>query len=279
MPKRREAVWHLRMVGVPVTLSSRLEAADEALLAANFAAFDRIEAGAADAVQIHVEAQADGYRIHWVNSDEAPVLSDRYELVHHVEGFLVIALQLARPDLLFMHAAALVHKEQGILISGDSGRGKSTLCWALTQHGFAYLSDELAPTSRSETGGVRVEPYPHALNLKRSPPPPYAIPKETPCTGWTHHIPAATLAGGLVRQPARVDHLFLVSLAAGEPAVAALSPADAAFRLYPNLLNTLAHPGAGLKAATELAQALKVYEISSGDLADTCALLLDTITS
>jgi hypothetical protein len=89
---------------------------------------------------------------------------------------LTIDLQKIRRELYFLHAASLSLAGQGLLIVAASGRGKSTTAWALLHHGFDYLSDELAPV---DLGSLRVQPYPHALCLKKAPPLPYSLPERT----------------------------------------------------------------------------------------------------
>lgn len=56
-----------------------------------------------------------------------------------------------------LHAGALSWQEQGILLAGDSGAGKTTLTLALQQQGFAFLSDE---TGAVEREGGRLHPFP-----------------------------------------------------------------------------------------------------------------------
>lgn len=56
-----------------------------------------------------------------------------------------------------LHAGALSWQEQGILLTGDSGAGKTTLTLALQERGFVFLSDETGAVER-ESG--RLHPFP-----------------------------------------------------------------------------------------------------------------------
>ncbi|MBV7328939.1 hypothetical protein KFU94_11880 [Chloroflexi bacterium TSY] len=49
-----------------------------------------------------------------------------------------------------LHAGVVEKDGQGIIIAGGSGHGKTTLVLALLQHGFKFLSDEMAAIGRSD---------------------------------------------------------------------------------------------------------------------------------
>jgi hypothetical protein len=61
----------------------------------------------------------------------------RYEVALH--------LIQARPDLLWLHAGAVAYRGHAVIISGLSGRGKSTLATRLCTLGWTYLSDNIIP--------------------------------------------------------------------------------------------------------------------------------------
>jgi hypothetical protein len=46
------------------------------------------------------------------------------------------------PSTLVLHAACVAWKEHALVLAGESGQGKSTLCHALVERGARYLSDE-----------------------------------------------------------------------------------------------------------------------------------------
>ncbi|MEM7707359.1 MAG: hypothetical protein AAF358_17505 [Pseudomonadota bacterium] len=266
----------LEIVGVPVELNLELDDEAESLVRSNFGAFRPLSRGRPK-VRISAENRGEGYRITWVSGHDEAVDSGRDELIHSIESYLVMGLQFARPELVFLHSAALEFEGRAFLISGASGNGKSTLAWALTHHGCAYLSDELAPIDLTDPKRPIVNAYPHSLNQKRCPAEPYALPEGTPFTGWTYHIPVNRLPSGVCYEPRKVFAVFLVEQTRGEPVATPLSAAEGAFRLYPNLLNGLAHEAAGLKAARSLSQNQGVYLLESADLTATAKLVLETL--
>jgi hypothetical protein len=62
------------------------------------------------------------------------------------------------------HAAALSYKDDGMILTADSGYGKTTLTLALVQQGFRFLSDEIAAIGRKD--GM-VYPYPRGLHIRK----------------------------------------------------------------------------------------------------------------
>jgi len=97
---------------------------------------------------------------------------------------LVVQLQYLRPDLYFVHAAVVALEERAFLLPAPPGHGKSTLAWALLQHGLRYSSDELGPIDPKT---LSVAPYSRAICLKKNPSPPTAPRRSSsevtpPCT-------------------------------------------------------------------------------------------------
>jgi hypothetical protein len=244
------------------------------LLRGNFAAMDRTSAPADLCFDVERPAQG-GYTI---RTPESGVLScpDTGDLLYQLEGEITVTLQRRRPDLFFLHAAALEHKGRGVLLSAPSGSGKSTTAWALVQLGLGYLSDELAPVDLAR---MEVHPYPHALCLKQDPPPPYTLPASTLVTSRSLHVPVAAFGRPHGNGPVPLEAAFFLRYRGGNrgPALQAISPAAGAAHLYANALNALAHPGDGLDAAVQVATACRCFELDSGDLAATAKLILDIL--
>jgi hypothetical protein len=193
-----------------------------------------------------------------------------------IEKDLTIELQKRRPDLLFLHSAAVEFHGRAYLLVAASGTGKSTATWALLHHGFHYLSDEL---SAIDLDSLHVFPYAHALCLKRAPPAPYTVPDAALDLGRTLHVPAQSLPGGVSTELRPLAGVFILTREPQSevPAVRGMGRAEAAARLYANALNPLAHPDRGLDAAASIAERVPCFSLSLADLQATCTLVKDTV--
>lgn len=210
--------------------------------------------------------------------DGQPALDceDLGDLLYFLERDLTVELQKRRADLFFLHSASLDWRGKACLLAAESGSGKSTTTWGLLFHEFGYLSDELSPI---DLESMHVLPYPHALNLKRSPAGPYPLPKEAIHLGATIRVPVRHLPGATILGSRPLGAVFLLAhrpeLSA--PEVRAIGPAEASARLYVNALNALAHPNHGLDAVVRIAEQVPCFSIASTELAMTCAKIAATV--
>jgi hypothetical protein len=204
--------------------------------------------------------------------------SDDGDFLFQMEKEITIEIQKRRRDLYFLHAAVLDYNDLGLLLVANSGGGKSTTTWALSHHGFQYLSDELAPLDLKT---LEVFPYSHALSLKRDPPSPYGLPNETIRTSRTVHVPVSVLPGGSKGVPTCLGAIFFVSYRPDlkSPHTTPISRTEAAARLFANALNPLAHPGEGLDGVLEIAARCSSFELVTNNLALSCALVKETMVS
>ena len=191
---------------------------------------------------------------------------------------MTIELQKIRRRLYFLHAAALGFASRALLIVAASGMGKSTTAWALLHHGFDYLSDELAPL---DLDSLQVQPYPHALCLKKEPPLPYSLPEQTLRMSSTLHVPTAQLPSPVISQPMPLSAIFFLEYCPELkfPTARILTKAEAAVRLFVNALNPLAHEEDGLAGAAVIAHKVPSFHLKSAELSLTCELVrtvLDT---
>ena len=195
-----------------------------------------------------------------------------------LEKDLTVALQKARPELLFLHSAALVFRDRAFLFVASSGTGKSTTAFALLHHGFRYMSDELCPLDPQT---LDVYPYPHALCVKRAPALPYTLPQQTIDLGRTLHVPTRHLDTEIATRPHTLAAIFMLERADdhGGPQSMRLRKAEAAARLYTNALNPLAHPNLGLDVAVAIVERVPCFHLSLSGLASTCSLIQREIDS
>lgn len=103
---------------------------------------------AADAENIAVADLAGGFATAWVTE---AVLKEveyfRYCFLLGMAGSLIEAQHLVS-----LHAACVVLDGQGILLTGESGAGKSSLAFACATHGFTYVSDDCSAIVRKREG-------------------------------------------------------------------------------------------------------------------------------
>jgi hypothetical protein len=242
-------------------------------IAANYAAFLCDDAGCATPLRYRVATDPSSGGFVLAAPGEVPSLSSSVaELVFDLEKALTIALQQQRPELLFLHAAALQREGRACLLAGESGSGKSTTCWGLLHHGFRYLSDELAPV---DLGSGQVLAYPHALCLKQRPPAGYPLPADAVNLDTTIHVPVRSLPGGASISPCPLGAVIFVRHEAGldAPRSSEIGTAEAAARLYLCTLNALAHPARGLDAVLQVVGRVPCFSLRAADLHDTCELI------
>ena len=242
--------------------------AQRALLLANFGAMARVDDGLPADLHYIIHESDGGMAIERAGNAALRYLpADR--LLSRLEKAITVDLQKQRPDLLFIHAAAIEWQGKAYLFAADSGGGKSTTTWAMLHHGFGYLSDELSPI---DLQSKRVLPYPHALCLKQAPPMPYPLPDATIRLERTMHVPTGALPGTTVTQSLPLGGVFLLrydpELLA--PELRPIGPAEAGARLYVTALNALAHRDHGLDAVVQIVAKVPCYSVASADLAKTC---------
>lgn len=185
-------------------------------------------------------------------------------MLFHIDKSITIELQHLRPDLFFVHGAALVWNGRVFVVSAPAGTGKSTLTLVALQLGFEYFSDELAPINLHR---FSVYPYARALYMKTVPPPPHALPTGTIDYGGRYHVPMAMPASATASGDAPLAALiFLRRDTETFKGLRSISAASGATRLIANALNLLAHPAAGIEAAAAISQAIDCFELDATDL-------------
>ena len=212
---------------------------------------------------------ADGFCIRDFNGACAQV-EDTDALLWHLDKSLTLALQHRRPDLYFLHAAAVALAGGVSVLAAPPGTGKSTLTLALLERGVTYLSDELAPI---DIGRRSVHHYAHAVGLKSRPPDPLHLPQGTVAIGSRFHVPTCRFPGaGLSEEPLPLVAVIFPERSSEPPArCRRISPSVATAHLLANALNARAHSNDGLDAAATLARLVPCFQINTRDLSGACA--------
>ena len=271
-PERLLTLVDLTLEAVGCRVGIRcLDTAIAALVRAAFGALLRDDDGVADVTYTAAARAAGGYSLHCMGRERL-IAADDSEFLMVLETELSIELQTRRPDLFFIHGAALEDEGRAVLLVGASGAGKSTAAWGLTHAGFGYLSDELSPIDLQT---LEVAPYARALCLKAEPPASHPVPSRTLRTVRTLHIPPGEMAGGRVDGPVPVHAIFFVDHREETrwPSVEPVTRGEAAARLLAQALNPLAHADDGLEAASRIASAVPAFRLRTAALHATSALV------
>jgi hypothetical protein len=198
-------------------------------------------------------------------------------LLFHLDKCLIIALQRQRPELYFLHAAAVAIGDRVAVLAAPPGSGKSTLTMALLERGLSYLSDELAPIDVSR---LLVYPYAHALCLKSPPPEPFRLPLGTVAIGKRFHVASGLFAAAAAAEPLPLAAFVFLRRSLGSAVISRpIGPAAGAAHLLANTLNASAHQSDGLNVAVSLAQSVPSFEMDTSDLSAACAAVEAILTA
>jgi hypothetical protein len=195
-------------------------------------------------------------------------------VLYHLDKHLIIRLQHQRPDLYFLHGAAIALHGRVAVVIAPSGSGKSTLAFTLIQRGVTYLSDELVPIDVARDS---VYAYPRAICLKSPLPDPYRFPPETVSCGSVRYIPTST-AGLKSDAVMPLGALFFLDRTSRANPCEPLTTASAVAHLIANSLNSLAHPGWGVDAAFTLARQVPCFALNSTQLVSACSAVIAAMT-
>jgi hypothetical protein len=193
---------------------------------------------------------------------------DMSQLLFAVQQDIVVSVQRLRHDLVFIHAAVLQRDGFAFLLAAPSGSGKSTLCWAMLHEGFHLMSDELAPI---DPKSLQVLPFLLAVTLKSRPPECCPLPASTLETTRALYIPVADLPSTAAVERSLLRAIVFVDYTPDStaPTMTRLSVAEATSRLYPNVLNALAHQSMGIDVSIRFARSVPSYYLASADVSET----------
>jgi hypothetical protein len=198
------------------------------------------------------------------------------EFLYLFESDLRMKMQRIRRDLYFIHAAALEIAGKAVLLIGQSKSGKSTTTCGLLQHGFSYLSDELAPI---DPDTLEVYSYPRALWLRRELQDMRLSPSQKIQTSWMLCVPTETFPNGVGKTctPLRAVYFLRYSSEAQHPSLRKVRKTEATARILSQTLNPGAHLHNGLEAAATIAEKVLCFDLTAAGLLETCNLVKSSV--
>lgn len=177
---------------------------------------------------------------------------------------------LARQDLMWIHAGAVEAGQKALLIAGPSGNGKSTMVTLLSERGWKFLSDDIAPIRMDAN---EVLPFPQTPRRRIHPRrelPPEAIgvlDRETVLID-PQRIQRRAVAIGAIVFPAYRGG------AASE--LQRVTAGEAALKLIRDCTNFADHKAAAVARAVEMARTIPIYGLNFSN-GPSAASLLDSL--
>lgn len=173
----------------------------------------------------------------------------------------------ARPDLLWLHSGAVRDDRGAILISGTSGRGKSTLVTELCTRGWKLLSDEAAPI---RMGTNEVLPFPQMPRRR-----------VYPGRGLSEHEVGSLQfeeieipAGDISRDAAEIRAIVFPSFDVHSPAtLKRLTAGDGAVETIRNVVNFADLKAIAVAEAAAIARRIPCYSLTYSEGSGAASLL------
>lgn len=187
----------------------------------------------------------------------------------------IVALIKARPDLLWLHAGAAADQGSAIVISGCSGRGKSTLVTSLCTRGWSYLSDDVLPLNLNSG---KVIPFPRTPEVREN------IGRELPPEQIQQlkQIEFKLKPEAVCKQAMPIKALVFPTYSLHSPTqILPYSPATAALELLQNCINFTDHKQIAVRHVCELVKHLPTFRLFYSDsnlAAETIIDALDNVS-
>jgi hypothetical protein len=208
--------------------------------------------------RIEIMQTANGFTVNGL--EQLDFKHPRFEpLVDYLTREVVRKFVEARPDLLWVHGAAVEWNGSALLIVGRSGQGKSTLSTRLCESGWRLLSDEVAPIRMDAD---EVLPFPRSA-FRRVYPGREIGPDET---GFLAKEQVALPERALHLKPAPIKAaVFALFKYDASPEMEVLSPGTAAIELVGSCFNFDDHRATAVARIAKLAESIPMYGLTYGD--------------
>ena len=204
---------------------------------------------------ISVLKRGAGYVVAGQESSQHP-FTPLDELLPLLKDAVRINFMRRRPDLLWLHAGAVARDGFALLISGPSGQGKSGLTTRLSEKGWKFLSDDIAPIRLHEDVVI---PFPQCPTRRVHPG--RLVGSDSVASLQREVIQLDQ--GCVITTPVRLRALLFVRFQDSSSArLTQLSSGPGAMEVLKNLTNFMDHRHAGVSRAADLARRLDIYELS-----------------
>jgi hypothetical protein len=208
--------------------------------------------------RIEFLSRGQGYTIRGLEEvDLTPQLVE--QLTDYVKREVLLQFIESRPDLLWLHAAAVERDGSALLISGPSGQGKSTIATRLCDAGWRLLSDDAAPV-RMDADVVL--PFPQSAYRRKYPGRELAENE----MGFFEKEEVLMEESALQLMPTPIRAIIFPLFRYGAPSELTLRlPGEGALDFLRNCTNFADHQEIAVERVARLAQTVPMYHLTYGD--------------
>lgn len=172
-----------------------------------------------------------------------------------LEFELVQNLIETQPQFLFLHSGAVASSGKAVVITGVSGRGKSTLVSHLCKQGWEYLSDEIVPIDLSSD---KILPFPRMVYVRRN----IEGRAMTPALLRDKSIKSLYIPNTLCQTPVTIGAVVLpVYNPEGQTTLKSCSPSVAVKELLINCVNFSVHQAKAFHYLCKLVEQVPLFRL------------------
>jgi len=275
---------HFRIGDIDISVRSDL---DEVLedYAALYRQYGQVDGRQDRAIRMEVKAGGRtllGRRRYVICGDGKEMFANRRpeEVLPYLEWGINWRVIATRTEHLQLHAAAMARDGQGVVFSGASGLGKSTLAAGLLARGWSYLSDEFALI---DPGTLCIHPFPKALCIKSGS---FGIVRDLDLLlyqrrhyykafkGRVGFVNPAEVNGPLPPSPSPIRFvIFIKYLAGAEPRLYPISRSQAAFRLAASSFNRSVFGHRAVSILNRVVRGAECFGLEAGPIGASCDLV------
>lgn len=205
------------------------------------------------------------------NLDKNRSENDQEAVFTYLQAILLQTISTLIPQYHLLHAAALSWNNKGIILGGESSKGKTSLTLALVKHGFKFLSDDITCVE-PKTSCLR--PFPRSLNLRSQG---FHRLQDLLNVKEIHSpIDIEEIFPGSVGNPCILYYVLLLKGFGGEPKLELIPNYQALQQVLPLLRSRLDKHTKTIWQLTPLFNQVHCYELTVGDLDTTASLIYNS---
>ena len=259
----------IERAGVQLTVRAK-SAASRVLVESAMAAMRPKKVTTAHGVMLTVDGDEKEWHLRDHTTGVSRKLTSAGDLIYHLTDRIVFHIADRAEAMHCLHAAAVSHAGNALVIPANSGAGKSSFtCW-LVANGFDYITDELIllddeqridgvgrPIQIKSHGQAAIEPL-------------LTAPQEVFTGKLVNAVPVSSLGGRSSESSAHPLMLLVFPQyrKGAAFAFARLSSADAGMRLMANHVNARNLEGHGFRAMMQMIRSTPAYALEYGGFAN-----------